>query len=75
MYKPTLYCIPADSKAHFRINFVVPFCGVNLLVFSFHELLHMICVGISLLVDLENFFKKCVNPYVNVCVVLCGSWL
>lgn len=75
MYKSTLYCIPADLKSIFRINFVVPFCGVNLSVFNFHELLYMFCVGISLLVDLENFFKKYVSLYVNVCVALCGSWL
>jgi hypothetical protein len=62
-------------KAHLRIDFVVPFCGVNLSVFNFHELLYVICVGISLLVDLEIFLKKYVNPYVNVCVALCGSWL
>jgi hypothetical protein len=73
VYKSTLHYIPADLKAHFRINFVVPFCGVNLSVLIFHELLYMICVRISLLVDLEYFFKKYMNPYVNVCVALSGS--
>jgi hypothetical protein len=65
VYKSTLHCIPLDLKAQCKINFVVPFCGVNLSVLIFHELLYVIFVGISLLVDLENFFKKYVNCYVN----------